>query len=135
LEIGFCFYCPSLPILCLANMTVHATMLGFFSVEMKFYSILVCSSLEMQSSQSQPLTKLGIIGAHYCTQVLVELGVSQTFYPSWSWTTILLISASQEASITGMIQWHLGILRIWFIMSLYFWWRQVGLWKKWYCEH
>jgi hypothetical protein len=43
-----------------------------------------------------------ITGSHYYTQLIDWDGVSLTFFPGWSWTKVLPISASQVARIIGV---------------------------------
>jgi hypothetical protein len=50
---------------------------------------------------SFPLALAGMTVVHLCTQLLVEMGVLQTFCLGWSQTMILPISDSQVSRIVG----------------------------------
>jgi hypothetical protein len=41
-------------------------------------------------------------------------GGSRTICPGWPWTTILQISPSQVARITGVNPWHLACYYLWY---------------------
>jgi hypothetical protein len=62
---------------------------------------------ELQSSYCMLPTITGMTAIHHHAQIFFHWdGQSRTFCFGWPWTTVLFISGSQIARITGMSYWH-----------------------------
>jgi hypothetical protein len=71
------------------------------------FFVLMGLGFELRASclQSRYSTTWATTPVHFAL-VILEMGVSQTISLGWSQTMILLISASQVATITGVSHWH-----------------------------
>jgi hypothetical protein len=90
LEFEFTTWATLLVLFALVVLWIGSHLLGPALIAIIFYNSLHCWDHRL---------------LHCPAQLLAEMGVSSTFWLGWPWATILLISASPVARMTGVRHW------------------------------